>query len=143
MTTGERKQKPGDFVAQSLLAAGIGVGVTLLLFVLCAVGIFRGSVTEEGERLCIAISVLLGSFAASLRYTRAIRTGFVIQTAVITLEFLLLVIIISAFRPQGSIIGGNFAVILFSSAVGSAAGAWPKLDKKHKNGRYRRRRYNK
>lgn len=127
-----KKKSVQESFIHAVIAASLGMGLTLLLLGLSAALILGGHIREEAGELCILLSVFLGCMLAAMVW-RKNQPGVIPGILITTTSFMALVILLSALGERESILGSLFIPTLLAALTGSTTGMVTKLVKSNKS----------
>ena len=126
-----KKKTVQESFIHAVIAASLGMGLTLLLLCLSAALILGGHVREERVDLCILLSVFLGCTLAAAVW-RQKQPGIIPGILITTVSFMALVIL-SALGEKESMLGPLFIPTLLAALAGSITGMVTNLVKSNKS----------
>ena len=121
-------------------AAAVGNLVSLLLLLLCAWMVWRGTVPESVMRDLALGAVLLGAAAAGAM-TAAGEGGALLCGAMGGGAYLLVITVIGLYREQGAFFDLDYLRFVVCSGAGSVFGGIISTGKKNKRRKFRGRKY--
>ena len=127
-----KKKTVQESFIHAVIAASLGMGLTLLLLCLSAALILGGHVREERVDLCILLSVFLGCTLAAAVW-RQKQPGIIPGILITTVSFMALVILLSALGEKESMLGPLFIPTLLAALAGSITGMVTNLVKSNKS----------
>lgn len=133
MPTKNRKNKESELLIQTVVAAALGMGLTLLFTALCAAGIAAGWIQGGAERTCLFLAILFGSCVSGCYLKRRVKMGIFPLLIITVAAYMALLILLTALKEKGEILGPQLLLYGCVTLIGSTIGMVTNFSKSNKS----------